>query len=865
MDTGLRDITIKNASEHNLKNISLKIPKNAFTVITGVSGSGKSSLAFDTVYAEGQRRYLESLSSYARNYMGQLKRPKVDAIFGLSPALAIDQKSVGSSPRSTVGTITEAYDFLRLLYARAGEPLCPEHGVPVVARTPRQMADEIMSWKENTKFFVLAPVAQDKKGEFHREFEKWHRKGYLKARVDGEMILLENAPRLKKRQSHNIDLVIDQLVLKTSIRRRLLESLQNALELAQGQVVVETTDGARHTYSVHSSCPVCGLSFPKMEPRFFSFNHPRGACEDCKGLGTLDLIEREIEGLQDFGGKRITYRYERRDAVASGDEEDEELVESELSECPTCEGARLNSKVRSVKLRGKDISELSALSVENLHSWFEREEIESSDPVIAGKIIKELKDRLSFIVRVGAGYLSLDRPAATLSGGESQRLRLASQLGSKLVGVLYVMDEPSIGLHPRDHGRLLDLMRAITERGNTLLVVEHDEDTMRAADHIIDMGPGAGKRGGQILAEGSLEVITRSPKSVTGQYMAGKKTIPVPKVRKEPTSWVRLKGATGHNLKSVDMNLPLGGLVAITGVSGSGKSSLLMDTLCAHLSKEFYGSLRKPLPFESIEGMENLDKLIEIHQRPIGRTPRSTPATYVGVLPLVRQLFAQLPESKVRGYAPGRFSFNIKGGRCENCKGHGQVKVEMHFLADVYVPCDVCQGQRYNRETLQIRYRDLNISQVLDLSVEEATEFFKNHRTLHTKLETLRQVGLDYMTLGQSSTTLSGGESQRVKLARELSKRGTGKTLYILDEPTTGLHFEDIAKLVSLLRNLTEQGNTVVVVEHQLDVIKSADYVIDVGPEGGERGGQIVAEGTPERVASTRGSITGQYLKPYLR
>jgi excinuclease ABC subunit A len=868
MNIGLREITIKNASEHNLKNISLKIPKNAFTVVTGVSGSGKSSLAFDTIYAEGQRRYLESLSSYARNYMGQLKRPKVDSIQGLSPALAIDQKSVGSSPRSTVGTMTEVYDYLRLLFARVGVPLCPEHGVPVVSRTPREMADEILSWPEGTKFYILAPVAQDKKGEFHREFEKWHRKGFLKARVNGEMMLLEDAPRLKKRQAHNIDLVVDQLVLKSDIRRRLLEGLQNALELAQGQVVIETTSGERHTYSIHSSCPECGLSFPNMEPRFFSFNHPRGACPDCKGLGTLDLVEEEIEEPEDFGGKRITVKYERRQpsGTQSSEDEDEDVDqdEGELTSCPTCQGTRLNEKVRSVKIHGKDISELSAMSVRSLLTWLDREKLEESDPVVAGKIVKELKDRLGFIERVGAGYLSLDRRSGTLSGGESQRLRLASQLGSKLVGVLYVMDEPSIGLHPRDHAKLLEIMRAITDRGNTLLVVEHDEDTMRAADHIVDMGPGAGKKGGQILAEGPLSAIMESPKSLTGQYMSGKKHIPVPQQRLKPERWITLKGARGHNLKNITVKIPLGGLVAVTGVSGSGKSSLFIDTLCAHLNQKFYGALKTPLPFDGLEGLEHLDKLIEIHQKPIGRTPRSTPATYVGVLPMVRHLFAQLSESKVRGYTPGRFSFNVKGGRCENCKGHGQVKVEMHFLADVYVPCDVCQGQRYNRETLQVKYKGLNISQVLELSVEEAAEFFKNHRSLHQKLETLRQVGLDYMTLGQSSTTLSGGESQRVKLARELSRRSTGKTLYILDEPTTGLHFEDIAKLVTLLRDLAAQGNTVVVIEHQLDVIKSADYVIDLGPEGGEAGGEIVAAGTPEQVATSPRSVTGKFLAPYL-
>ncbi len=856
-------IWVKNAREHNLKGVDLLIPRNKMTVITGLSGSGKSSFAFDTVYAEGQRRYVESLSAYARSFLDQMKKPEVDVISGLSPAIAIDQKSVGTNPRSTVGTVTEIYDFLRLLYARLGTPHCPDHHIPVASQTPQQILSDILELKEGTKIYILAPMASHKKGEFHREFQRWFKKGFLKAKVDGEFIELEGAKKLAKTKAHNIDLVVDQLPIKEKYQTRLGESINTALQMSGGQIIVETAKGERKNYSIHSACPTCGFSFPQLEPRIFSFNNPRGACETCNGLGTIDLVEEEYDSYSSEGRsiKEVRIRYKGK---KTNEEEDEDLDAIGFKVCPECEGTRLSTIPRNVLLAEKYITEVSALPATEIFEWIEGLNWTDREMIIAEKISKQIKDRVGYLVEVGAGYLSLDRPARTLSGGEAQRIRLASQLGSSLVGILYVMDEPSIGLHPRDHHRLLNIINRLKDRGNTVLVVEHDEDTIRAADYVIDFGPRAGRLGGEVLAEGTPEEVLSSEKSITGQYLSGKKRIEQNLNPRSSEKAIVLNGARGNNLKNVNLTLPLNNFVAVTGVSGSGKSTLIIDTLYRKLSNHFYRSKFQAEEFDSIEGLEYLDKVIQINQRPIGRTPRSTPATYVGLFPLIRDLFSQLPESRIRGYEPGRFSFNVKGGRCEACQGQGQIKVVMHFLSDVYVKCDTCQGKRYNRETLQVHYKDKSIADILEMSVEEAREFFENHRTIHRKLDTLHRVGLDYMTLGQSSTTLSGGEAQRVKLSKELSKRGSGKTLYILDEPTTGLHFEDIRKLVELLHELVGQGNTVLVIEHNLDVIKTADHIIDLGPEGGKGGGEIVFTGSPEEILKEKSSYTGQFLKKLL-
>ncbi len=840
-------IILKGAREHNLQNLSLRIPRNKITVITGLSGSGKSSLAFDTIYAEGQRRYVEGLSAYARNFLDQMKKPEVDSITGLSPAIAIDQKSVGTNPRSTVGTVTEVYDYLRLLFAKVGTPLCPVHKIPVASQKPLQIINEIFKKAKGEKLFVLAPMAQGKKGEFLAEFQKWEKKGFIKAKIDGTLMELAEATRLAKKKAHDIDLVIDQLVVKEQLKSRLSESLNMALTMASGRVIIETLNGERTAYSIHSSCPICGFSFPDMEPRIFSFNNPRGACEVCHGLGTLDLVEDD-------------------EGESHSSDEDPELDDINISLCPSCHGTRLKPEALSVQLGGKNIAELSELSCVELKSWIENVQVKDKEKIIADKIIRQIQLRLDYLIRVGTGYLSLSRPARTLSGGEAQRIRLATQVGSSLIGVLYVMDEPSIGLHPRDHHRLLEIIGDLRDRGNTVLLVEHDEDTIRGADHVIDLGPRAGKLGGHLLAEGTPKEIEKNKKSLTGRYLAGELRIPLPARRRVGSgAFLELKGASGNNLQSVDLKIPLGIFATITGVSGSGKSTLIIDTLYRILAQEFYGSKMRPSPYESCSGVEHLDKVIDINQRPIGRTPRSTPATYVGLLPMIRDLFAQLPESKLRGYRPSRFSFNVKGGRCDNCQGHGQIRLEMHFMADVFVPCEHCLGRRYNRETLNIKYNHKSIADILDLTVEEALDFFKNHSQIYRKLNTLHRVGLDYMTLGQSSTTLSGGEAQRVKLSKELSKRGTGKTLYILDEPTTGLHFEDIKKLIELIHELTDQGNTVIIIEHNLEVIKCSDYVIDMGPDGGIGGGQIVATGTPEEILRNESSVTGKYLCELLR
>ncbi len=858
-------IIIKGAREHNLRDLNLRIPRNQITVITGLSGSGKSSLAFDTIYAEGQRRYVESLSAYARNFLEQMKKPEVDSVTGLSPAIAIDQKSVSTNPRSTVGTVTEIYDYLRLLYAKIGIPECPVHKIPVTSQTPQQILEDILKKETGSKFYILAPMAQGKKGEFLAEFQKWARKGFVKAKVDGKFIDLEKAQKLAKTKTHEIDLVIDQLVIKDNVRLRLSESINTALTMAQGRLVIESTSGERTVCSLHNACPICAYSFPELEPRIFSFNNPRGACPTCNGLGTLDLVEEE-DYTYGEGGKvleRVRYRYKNEKKI-SDDEEGEEL---DLSICSTCRGTRLKEESLNIRILGHNIAELADMGCTELREWMTASfQVRAKEQMIADKITKQILSRLDYMLRVGCGYLSLNRSSRTLSGGEAQRIRLATQVGSSLIGCLYVMDEPSIGLHPRDHHRLLKIIGELKDRGNTILLVEHDEDTMRFADYVIDLGPRAGKLGGHLMAEGTPDQIEKNPNSLTGRYLSGELRIPVPKIRRNGNGKsLTVKGASGNNLKNVDLTLPLGTFTAITGVSGSGKSTLIIDTLYKILAQKLYDNSAQPSPYKSIHGLENIDKVIDINQRPIGRTPRSTPATYVGLFPLIRDLFAHLPESKLRGYEPGRFSFNVKGGRCETCLGHGQIRMEMHFLADVFVQCETCFGARYNRETLAIKYNSKSIADILAMNVEEALDFFKNHKIIHRKLETLHRVGLDYMTLGQSSTTLSGGEAQRVKLSKELSKRGTGKTLYILDEPTTGLHFEDIKKLVELLQELAEQGNSVMVIEHNLEVIKCADHIIDLGPDGGKHGGLIVATGTPEEIVKVSESETGKYLKPLLK
>ena len=930
-------IVVHGARSHNLKNIDVSIPRDKFVVITGLSGSGKSSLAFDTLYAEGQRRYVESLSAYARQFLGQMDKPDVDSIDGLSPAIAIDQKTTSRNPRSTVGTVTEINDYLRLLYARVGKPICPNDGTQIESQSLEQMVNRVMAMPEKTKIQVLAPVVVQKKGEHKKVFEKIQKDGYVRVRVDGEMHEVTEEFNLEKNKKHNIEIVVDRIVVSDKSRSRLFDSIEAALRLAEGYAIVDVIGGEEHLFSEHHSCPICGFTVGELEPRLFSFNAPFGACPECDGLGSklevdVDLIvpdknltleegalvpwnpissnyyptmleqfckqfkipmnipfekltqsqknmvlygsgdatfkfhyENEFGGVRDveipFEG--VAVNVERRYRETNSDFTREQMRQyMNESECKKCHGFRLNEQALSVKVGGKHISEVLALSVDDEIDFFKDLNLSETDEQIAAPILKEVSSRLKFLRNVGLQYLTLSRAAGTLSGGEAQRIRLATQIGSNLSGVLYILDEPSIGLHQRDNDRLIESLKSMRDLGNTLIVVEHDEDTMRAADYLIDIGPGAGEFGGEIIAAGTPKEVEKNKKSLTGQYLAGKKYIPVPgERRREDKGWIHLEGAAENNLRGIDVDVPLGRFVAVTGVSGSGKSSLVNSVLKKALAREITRTKEKPGKFKSISGFESLDKIIDIDQSPIGRTPRSNPATYTGVFDDIRDLFATTNEAKIRGYKKGRFSFNVKGGRCESCKGDGILKIEMHFLPDVYVPCEVCHGTRYNSETLEVKYKGKSIADILELTVEEAVEFFQAVPKIKRKLQTIKDVGLGYVTLGQSATTLSGGEAQRMKLASELQRVSTGNTFYVLDEPTTGLHTDDIARLLEVLNRLVEAGNTVLVIEHNLDVIKTADYIIDMGPEGGSGGGLVIATGTPEEVAKDKNSHTGRYLK----
>ena len=932
-------IIIRGAKVHNLKNISLEVPKNRLVVITGLSGSGKSSLAFDTIYAEGQRRYVESLSAYARQFLEQMQKPDVESIEGLSPAISVEQKSVSKNPRSTVGTITEVYDYLRVLFARAGKPFCYRCGKEISSQTIQEMVDRIMTLPAGSKLIIFAPLVRGRKGEFKKELEQLQKDGFVRARVDNTIHELPAALNLDKNITHSIEAVIDRLVIKDGIEKRLADSLQTAIQLGQGMVLIAPADAEEFFLNERSACVDCGVSYPEISPRTFSFNSPYGACPACLGLGTKMVFDPELivadpklslkdgaivpwarressffkqmlealsrhfrfdlatpfkdlpKAVRDvllYGskGEKVPFLYqdgerhfefkksfegvignlERRYRATNSDAIREEIeVYMNQLPCPECGGKRLRRESLHIKINNTSIHDFISMTVEESLAFISRLKFSRREGEIAAPLLKEIKERLTFLANVGVEYLSLDRTAATLSGGESQRIRLATQIGSGLTGVLYVLDEPSIGLHARDTARLIATLKRLRDLGNTVIVVEHDEQTIRQSDHIIDMGPGAGITGGEVVAAGTPREIIKNKKSLTGQYLSGAKSIPVPACRRKPDGKeLVLKQAAENNLKQIDVTFPLGLFICVTGVSGSGKSSLIIDTLYPALAQRLYRGKEHAGRHKKISGTEFIDKVINIDQSPIGRTPRSNPATYTGVFTDIRDLFALLPESKVRGYKPGRYSFNVKGGRCEACQGDGVVKIEMHFLPDIFVTCDVCGGKRYNRETLEVRYRGKNISDVLDLTVQQAFQFFENIPSLRTKLQTLSDVGLDYITLGQQATTLSGGEAQRVKLSRELSKRGTGRTLYILDEPTTGLHFADIHKLLEVLNSLVDRGNTVIVIEHNMEVVKTADYIIDLGPEGGQRGGHLVACGTPEEVAKVKKSYTGEYLKKVL-
>lgn len=936
-------ITIKGAREHNLKNIDIKIPRDQFVVLTGLSGSGKSSLAFDTIFAEGQRKYMESLSSYARQFLGLADKPDVDKIEGLSPSISIDQKSTNRNPRSTVGTVTEIYDYLRLLYARIGIPHCPKCGKEIMRQTVDQIVDELMLLPEKTKFQLLAPVVRGRKGEHVKLLEQAKRSGFVRAIIDGSMYELSEEISLDKNKKHNIDIVVDRLAVKPGIEKRLTDSIETVLKMAEGLVKVDVIGGEELKFSDSFSCPDCGISIDEIEPRSFSFNNPFGACPCCTGLGfrsefdvdlmipdtslslnegaisvigwqssgdkksythaclealskeygfSLDVPYRELPEtakkviLYGTGGRRIRVFYQGsrgggeymvdfegliKNVQRRYRETSAETIKEEYEEymttipCEECHGKRLKPSSLAVTVGNKNISDITEMSIVKLNKFMNELELDYRQQIIGAQILKEIKARLGFLINVGLDYLSLSRATGTLSGGEAQRIRLATQIGSGLMGVAYILDEPSIGLHQRDNDKLIATLKRLRDLGNTLLVVEHDEDTMFAADHIVDIGPGAGSNGGYVVAQGTAEDIMACPESITGAYLSGKIKIPVPDERKQPTGFIEVVGARQNNLKNINVKFPLGVMTCVTGVSGSGKSSLVNEILYKRLARELNRAKIKPGDHDDITGLDQLDKIINIDQSPIGRSPRSNPATYTGVFDQIRDLFANTRDAKAMGYNKGRFSFNVSGGRCEACKGDGIIKIEMHFLADVYVPCEVCGGKRYNRETLEVKYKGKNIYDVLDMTVDEACEFFANVPSILRKISTLQDVGLGYIKLGQPSTTLSGGEAQRIKLATELSRRSTGKTIYVLDEPTTGLHFADVHKLVDILRKLCEGGNTVVVIEHNLDVIKTADYIIDIGPEGGEKGGTIVASGTPEEIVKCRKSYTGKYLKKYLK
>ena len=868
-------LTIKGAKENNLKNIDLTIPRDKLVVFTGLSGSGKSTLAFDTIYAEGQRRYVESLSSYARMFLGQMEKPDVELIEGLSPAISIDQKTTSHNPRSTVGTVTEIYDYFRLLFARVGVPHCPNCGMEISRQTVDQIADKVMQLPEGSKILVNAPVVRGKKGEYTKNFESYKKSGYARVQVDGVVYTLDEEIKLDKNKKHDISVVIDRLVVKEGIEKRLSDSLETAIKLAEGLVSIEVVGGESTLYSTKYSCPDCGISIEEIEPRLFSFNNPYGACPECAGLGfrneigeqvKIEYSSRTFSGSYESAWEGIIPNLARRYRETSSDYTKSEIERyMTVSPCNTCHGKRLKKEALAVKINGKNIAELTDMSVVELFKFIDGLKLCQTHALIAQPIVKEIKARLNFLIDVGLGYLTLSRNASTLSGGEAQRIRLATQIGSGLTGVLYILDEPSIGLHQRDNEKLIGTLKKLRDLGNTLIVVEHDEDTMRAADYIVDIGPKAGVHGGEVVACGSLNDIMSEPRSITGDYLAGRRKIEVPKTRKVPDGrCLKVIGAKQNNLQNIDVCFPVGLITAVTGVSGSGKSSLVNEIVYPALASRLNKAKLRDGKADDIQGIEYFDKVIAIDQSPIGRTPRSNPATYTGVFSAIRDLFAATPDAKERGYKSGRFSFNVAGGRCENCEGDGMIKIEMHFLPDMYVPCEVCKGQRYNRETLQVKYKGKNISDVLNMTVDEACEFFKPITSIYNKIKTLQEVGLGYIKLGQSSTTLSGGEAQRVKLATELSKRATGKTLYILDEPTTGLHSYDVDKLCQVLQRLQESGNTIIIIEHNLDVIKLADHIIDLGPEGGSGGGTVVACGSPEEVAKVENSYTGQFLTKVL-
>ena len=935
-------IVIKGAKEHNLKNINVEIPRDKLVVITGLSGSGKSSLAFDTLYAEGQRRYVESLSSYARQFLGLMEKPDVESIDGLSPAISIDQKTTSRNPRSTVGTVTEIYDYIRLLYARIGVPYCPKCGKKIEKQSIDQIIDNIMSLEEGTKIQVLAPIVRGRKGEYTKQLQEFQKQGFVRVRVDGEIYELTDDINIDRKKKHNIELVVDRLIIKEDVRSRLTESVEIALKNANNLVSIDIPGDKELLFSQNYACPDCGISFEELTPRMFSFNNPIGACPACTGIGYLMKMDEDLiipdksktlyDGVKAFGAstmkkgdtmakmyfesiarhygvdikvpikklprdflnkilygtgkEEIDFEYtsaagtrkyrapfegviptlERRynETKSQGMRDFYEMYMSD-SECPECHGARLKPEVLAVKIGDKNINELTDMSIDKIKNYLNSLTLNKTEQMIADQILKELNKRLQFLIDVGLDYLTLSRNAGSLSGGEAQRIRLATQIGSGLTGVLYILDEPSIGLHQRDNDKLLATLKKLRDLGNSVLVVEHDEDTMYAADQVIDIGPGAGVHGGNVMAQGTAEEIKLVSESITGQYLSGKKQIRVPeKRRKSNGRAIEVKGATEHNLKNINVKFPLGQFVCVTGVSGSGKSTLVNEILYKTIARELNGSNEKPGKCKEIKGIDNIDKIINIDQSPIGRTPRSNPATYTGVFDFIRDIFAGTNEAKMRGYDKGRFSFNVAGGRCEACNGDGVLKIEMHFLPDIYVPCEICKGQRYNRETLEVKYKDKTISDVLNMTVEEALEFFKNIPKIKNKIQTLYDVGLGYIKLGQPSTTLSGGEAQRIKLATELSKKATGKTLYILDEPTTGLHIADVHKLVDILQRLVDTGNSIIVIEHNLDLIKTADYIIDLGPEGGDKGGQIISVGTPEQVARNEYSYTGKFLKKYL-